>query len=411
MRFLLFFSFLFLIELYVFFGLRNAIPSGWPYKLGLTLNLISIALVLVGFLRVYAVFDNGYSISDLTTNVLMGLTVTIYITKLVFALFLLFGDVVRLFETIGSWIGSLNSGESMEIPSRRKFIAQAGLITAAIPFSAFLFGITKGKYRYKIRRETLVFDHLPSAFDGFKIVQISDIHAGSFDDKIRVMEGIQKIQNEQADIILFTGDLVNNLAKEIEPYMDMFASLKAPFGKFSVLGNHDYGEYVRWNSEYAKQKNLETLKTHHQEMGFRLLNNESVELTKDNQSIQLGGVENWGLPPFPSRGDLETTFSEDSNDFRILMSHDPHHWDQKVLSFQKHVALTLSGHTHGMQMGVEIPGIKWSPVKYRYPRWAGLYEEAGKYLYVNRGFGFIGFPGRVGMWPEITVLELTSAQA
>lgn len=383
---------------------------GWPYKLGMVINLVSIALVLVGFLRVYAVFDNGYSISDFTTNVLMGLTVTIYITKLVFASFLLLGDLVRLIETAGNWVISLSSDDTiMEIPSRRKFIAQAGLVTAAIPFSAFLFGITKGKYHYKIRRETLTYDNLPSAFDGFRILQISDIHAGSFDDSNRVREGIKKIQDENADVILFTGDLVNNLAEEIEPYMGMFSSLSAPHGKFAVLGNHDYGEYVSWPSAKARENNLDTLMNHHSSMGFKLLNNESVQLERNGEHLRLGGVENWGLPPFPSRGDLEKTFPDVQNEFRILMSHDPHHWDKKVLNFDKQVDLTLSGHTHGMQMGVEIPGIKWSPVKYRYPRWAGLYEEAGKYLYVNRGFGFIGFPGRVGMWPEITVLELKSA--
>ncbi|MCZ6694094.1 MAG: metallophosphoesterase, partial [Bacteroidetes bacterium] len=292
-----------------------------------------------------------------------------------------------------------------------KFISQLGLVVAALPFSSFLYGVVKGKYDFRVKNITLSFPDLPPAFDGFKIVQISDIHSGSFDSFSSVKKGVEMVRQQNPDLILFTGDLVNNMAMEIEPYMDLFGSLSARFGKYSVLGNHDYGDYMSWPSQEAKKINLDKLKEYHQIMGYKLLNNTSVRVEKGQDSILLAGVENWGIRPFRQTGDLEQAYRDSQDDeFTILMSHDPSHWDEQVLDFKKHVHLTLSGHTHGMQMGIEIPGIKWSPVKYKYPRWAGLYEDKGQYLYVNRGFGFIGFPGRVGIWPEITTIELKRAQ-
>ena len=214
------------------------------------------------------------------------------------------------------------------------------------------------------------------------------------------------IKEQKADLVLFTGDLVNSRANEIEPYIDLFKSIEASSGKFSVLGNHDYG-YFNGNEE-EKTANMQLLERHHEAMGFNLMNNSSVVLKRDGESIRLAGVENWGKAEyFPKRGDLDKAFADsDENEFTILMSHDPSHWKEKILNFKKHVHLTLSGHTHGMQMGVEIPGFKWSPSKWLYPQWAGLYEEGDKKIYVNRGFGFLGFPGRVGILPEITVIEL-----
>jgi uncharacterized protein len=256
----------------------------------------------------------------------------------------------------------------------------------------------------------LAFADLPEAFHGMKLVQISDIHSGSFDDKEAVARGVAMIQAENPDLLVFTGDLVNNLASEIEPYKDLFGSLSAPLGKFAVLGNHDYGDYVQWDSPAAKAANVEAVKQHNTEMGFQMLNNDSLQLTRDGQTIRLAGVENWGKPPFPQHGDLNRALQGVApEEFTVLLSHDPTHWDMQVRDHAKHVHLTLSGHTHGFQMGIEIPGIKWSPVQWRYKQWAGAYEEGGQYLYVNRGFGYIGFPGRVGIWPEITVIELVRA--
>ena len=271
-----------------------------------------------------------------------------------------------------------------------------------------LYGITKGKYDFRVNKVKLAFDHLPNAFEGFKIVQISDIHSGSFDSKEAIVEGIKIVNQQGADLVLFTGDLVNNDSREILPFITDFNALKAPYGVYSVLGNHDYGDYKKWNSVQDKQENMELLFQYQKEMGFQLLNNENAMITKGDDVIGIYGVENWGNPPFPQNGDLDKALSggEDVG-FKILLSHDPTHWDKKVTTHPVHIDLTLSGHTHGMQFGVESPGFKWSPIKYIYPQWAGLYAKDNQHLYVNRGFGFLGFPGRVGIWPEITLIELT----
>ncbi len=301
----------------------------------------------------------------------------------------------------------LPSKERLNRPGRRGFIRTTGLVVAGIPFASMLYGITKGKYNFKLNRLTLRFDNLPEAFEGFKIVQVSDIHSGSFDDPQAIKDGIDIINQQEADVILFTGDLVNNDSREVLPFIQDFKKLEAAHGVYSVLGNHDYGDYKKWDSEAAKQENMELLYDYQKEMNFTLLNNESSVITKGGDSIGIYGVENWGNPPFPQRGNLDKALSTNASEkFKILMSHDPTHWNKKVIDHPTHFDLTLSGHTHGMQFGVEIPGFKWSPIKYIYPQWAGLYERKKQLLYVNRGFGFLGFPGRVGIWPEITLIEL-----
>jgi predicted MPP superfamily phosphohydrolase len=254
----------------------------------------------------------------------------------------------------------------------------------------------------------LHFEDLPDAFDGYKLTQISDVHSGSFDNIDKVEYAIDLINEQQSDIILFTGDMVNNKAIEMEPYRDIFKKLKAKDGLYSVLGNHDYGDYVKWDSEEEKKQNLKDLKAIQKDIGFDLLLNENRFIDKDGQRIALVGVENWGKGGFKKAGDLKKASNLiDKDDFKILMSHDPSHWDAKVVNDDYHYHLTLSGHTHGMQFGIEIPGwFKWSPVKWRYKRWAGIYKELDQYINVNRGFGYLAFPGRVGIWPEITVIEL-----
>jgi predicted MPP superfamily phosphohydrolase len=253
------------------------------------------------------------------------------------------------------------------------------------------------------------FKDLPSAFDGFTITQLSDIHSGSFRDPEAVRRGVELVNAQRSDLFVFTGDLVNSLAAEFEPWISVFRQIEAPFGTYSILGNHDYGDYHQWDDEQDKQRNFEALKAHHATVGFRLLLDEHVTLEKDGEQIALLGVENWGLG-FGQRGDLQKALKGlPAESFKVLLSHDPTHWDHQVKADPNPIQLTLSGHTHGMQVGVEIPGFRWSPVKYRYPKWAGLYEEAGRYLYINRGFGYLGFHGRVGIWPEITVLELRRA--
>nr|WP_245405096.1 metallophosphoesterase [Algoriphagus sp. AGSA1] len=334
----------------------------------------------------------------------------------------MFGEDILRFLT-GIFYSVAGSQEGDFLPDRRKFVSQAALALSAIPFLGILHGVLVGKYRYRVINHTLEFDDLPAEFDGFTITQISDIHSGSFDNKKKLEYGIELINQQKSDIILFTGDLVNNQAEEMEPWIDTFKKLKAPMGKYSILGNHDYGDYVSWPSKEAKEANMQRLYEIQEELGFRLLRNESVKLQKlalsgvegpatngvegDVASIDLIGVENWGKG-FGQYGDLKKAAANLSDkSFKILMSHDPSHFDEQVKNFPQLIHLTLSGHTHGMQFGIEIPGfIKWSPASLRYPKWAGLYEELGRYLHVNRGFGFLAFPGRVGIWPEITVLKL-----
>lgn len=280
--------------------------------------------------------------------------------------------------------------------------------TAMLVFSmlTFVYGMVRGKYAYRVIRHKLEFDDLPAAFDGFTITQISDVHAGSFNNRKAVKRGIEMINKQQSDLFVFTGDLVNNKASEILPWVDLFSTIRAPYGQFSVLGNHDYGDYVKWESEDNKRANLNQLKALHKQMGYRLLLDEHVVISKNGERIILAGVENWGLG-FGQRGDLQKALrGVNSADFKILLSHDPTHWESEIKNSASKIHLTLAGHTHGMQFGLEAFGIKWSPVKYRYAHWAGIKEKNGRYLNINRGFGFLGFSGRVGIWPEITVIEL-----
>lgn len=297
-------------------------------------------------------------------------------------------------------------------PTRRKFVQTSGVVLAGLPFASFLYGITIGKYNYQIRKIQVPIADLPSAFHGFKIAQISDIHTGSFDSKEDVLRGVEMVNETQADVITFTGDLVNSRTIEVEPFLDILSKLESPNGVLSIKGNHDYGLYYQWPKQKDFEEDQRLLDQYHKELGFDLLKNENRIFTRGEEKLAILGVENWGLPPFPQVGDLDLALKgTESITTKILLSHDPSHWDEKVLSHQQHIPLTLSGHTHGMQFGVDLSWIKWSPVKYRYPRWAGLYEEQDQFLYVNRGFGFIGFPGRVGIMPEITLLELVPKMA
>ncbi|MGJ1267571.1 metallophosphoesterase [Sphingobacterium spiritivorum] len=316
----------------------------------------------------------------------------IFIPKLFSFPILLAEDIVRLLRGF---------------PARSLYVSEATLALAVIMILIILFGLTRGKHFYRVRKETLYFPDLPEVFDGFTITQLSDIHSGSLNDIKGVQKGIDLANAQNSDLLLFTGDLVNNMATEMEPWIPYFTKLKAPYGQYSVLGNHDYGDYIRWDNKEAKEANLNRLKEVHAETGFRLLLNEAVIINKQGQSIALVGVENWGKGGFHQYGDLKEATAHIPDDaFKILMSHDPSHWDEVTVDHNQHVHLTLAGHTHGMQFGIELFGFKWSPIQYFYKQWAGLYQRDGKYLYVNRGFGYHGLKGRVGVWPEITVLTL-----
>ena len=334
----------------------------------------------------------------------MGLLLTVSIPKLAVIL-ILFGE--DMYRGVFKLISAIASGETKPLAGRRKFISQIALGLAAIPFVSFIYGIVQGKYNYKVLKYQLTFKDLPAAFDGFTITQISDIHSGSFTNKEKIQYGVDLINQQKSDIMLFTGDIVNNKADEMDNWMDVFDKLEAKEGKYSILGNHDYGDYMDWDNPQDKKDNFQKVKDIHQKIGFDLLLDEHRYLEKNGQKIALLGVENWGKG-FNQAGDLQRAAAGvRQEDFKILMSHDPSHWEEKVKKDPFNYQLTLSGHTHGLQMGIEIPGwFKWSPSKYVYKQWAGLYEEAGRFINVNRGFGYHAFPGRVGIWPEITVIEL-----
>ena len=335
-----------------------------------------------------------YAVAGLLTWLIICLFVTLP---------LLLEDITRLIKAIFR-----KPTNAPRIPSRRKFVSTLGWGLAAIPFASILYSIFKGKYNYKVWKYTLYFDNLPKAFDGYRITQISDIHCGSFDNYEKIRYGVELINSQKSDVILFTGDLVNNLANEVHNWKSLFATLQAPDGVFSIMGNHDYGDYSSWETTEAKQQNLEHLFQLQKQMGWQLLLNEHCYLEHNGEKIALIGVENWGHGRFSKYGDLNKAMEGvNTEDFKILMSHDPTHWQEVVLPENKDIQLTLSGHTHGMQCGIEIPGwLKWSPSQYIYKYWGGMYEEGGKYLNVNRGFGYHAFPGRLGVWPEITVIEL-----
>lgn len=292
------------------------------------------------------------------------------------------------------------------MPDRSRVVSQVGMMLAALPMIALVYGVARGRHDYRVHRHTIWFDDLPEAFDGFRITQISDVHAGSLRNRKAVERAIDLIRAEKSDLFVFTGDLVNNRADEIEPWIESFSRIQALHGKYAVLGNHDYGDYVIWSSAGAKNANLERLAAHHAAMGHRLLMNENVRIEKDGASITLIGIENWGHG-FSQYGNLQKALEGvDNGSFKVLLSHDPSHWAAEVRNHNQHIHLTLAGHTHGMQFGIEIGRMRWSPVKYRYSHWAGLAGADDRYLHINRGFGVLAFEGRFGIWPEITVIEL-----
>ncbi len=401
--------FFILMDVYVYFALRKSINKSKYQKIYKYLYFFSVFIAYVGLYFLYTRFTQKPLEAAFIPNLFIGYFFSFFVFKLFFIVFILFEDFIRIFEILLSTLRNLfsNKAKKIEAPGRRKFIRHSGLIVAGIPFTSMIYGVLKGRYDFKVTRLKLSFKNLPKSFDGLKIIQISDIHTGSFDSKEAINRGIDLINEQNPDVILFTGDLVNDDSREVVPFIDDFKRLQSRYGVYSTLGNHDYGDYKHWNSKKEKKENMDLMYDFHKKMNFQLLNNENAILTKNEESIGIYGVENWGNPPFPQRGDLDKALNgAEDMPFKILMSHDPTHFTKKIVPHSTHFDLTLSGHTHGMQFGIDIPGFKWSPIKYIYPQWAGLYEEAKQYLYVNRGFGFLGYPGRAGIRPEITVIEL-----
>lgn len=402
MRWIFFILFFGVLEWYAFQAIKASTNQRIWWWLYLSIATFLLINLFIGLLQ----FDRSRGFSTYETYC-FGLFFAMAVFQLMVGGMLLLEDLIRGMKGLINIVSQTTTSDNLYLPKRRAFISQLAIALGMIPSGAIIYGMLKGKYNYQVLRYTLTYDDLPQSFDGYQITQISDIHSGSFDNAEKVQYGIDLINQQESDIILFTGDLVNNIAKEMRPWQNQFSTLSARHGVFSVLGNHDYGDYYQWPSEQDKVDNMNQLSTLQKEMGWTLLRNEHHFIQRGKERLVLLGVENWGTG-FKRAGDLEKTLENvEEKDFKILMSHDPSHWEAQILPHAFPIHLTLSGHTHGMQFGIEIPGwIKWSPVKWRYKQWAGVYEQGQQKINVNRGFGFLAYPGRFGMWPEISVITL-----
>lgn len=385
----------------------------FPPRTGARMSNVLIGYVIFDVL-LYGVFfsyrffgaNGGHKMFYTVTSSILALML---ITKIVVFLFLFIGDIFRLLGYLISMISASSSNSKTEAGmTRSSFLAKIALATAAIPVFSLIYGVVINAYNYQFRKVTIKFPNLPDAFDGFRFIQLSDIHSGSFNRTEPLIHAVESINKMDADIILFTGDLVNNVADEMLPYKEIFSKLRAKHGVLSTTGNHDYGDYSQWESAEAKKDNFERFMKTHAEMGWKLLMNQNHILERNGQQIAIIGIENWGHAlHFPKYGKLDEAHKGTENiPFKILMSHDPSHWDAQVRTEYPDIDLTLAGHTHGFQFGIENKYIKWSPSEWVYKQWAGLYQEGKQYIYVNRGFGFLGYPGRVGILPEITEITL-----
>lgn len=409
---LLFFGILFLlIDIYVFQAVLNVSKNWSPLWKAVARYGFWVPTVLSFAALAWWAFADPYKISAGMRNWIVTGLVGIYFSKLFAVIFLLIDDLQRLVR----WVAKqFTKGPSDGIPgeaiTRSEFLSKTALLAAAIPFGTMAYGIISGAHDYRVRRVTLKLPNLPKQFDGMKIGQLSDIHTGSFFNKTAVKGGVEMMLNEKPDMVLFTGDLVNNETSEVMEYIDVFNKLRAPLGVYSVTGNHDYGDYKSWSTPAAKQQNFADLIEAHKLLGFDLLRNEHRFIELNGEKIAILGIENWGAGRFSKYGKLDLAHAgTDEAAVKVLLSHDPSHWDAQVRKEYKDIDLMLSGHTHGFQFGVEIGDFKWSPSQYAYKQWAGLYSEDNQHLYVNRGFGYLGYPGRIGMPPELTIIELKQA--
>ena len=397
---------LILIDFYIYHVLR-ILTQGASNGTRTTVGLIYWALCImsIGSFLLFPYITNPYF-----KQYIFSIGIGWVLTQVFMVLFFLMDDLRRgAFWTMGqaaSIAGAKFMNTEKGIP-RSTFLSWLGVGLSSTLFFSLLYGFGN-KYNYKLVKKKISLYGLPLAFKGFKIIHISDIHSGSLKDKAAVLKGIELIEKQNADIVLFTGDLVNDRATEMQDWMDVFNKIKAPNGVYSTLGNHDYGDYVKWDTVEEKKQNLEALKQVHHDLGWRLLMNENISIEKNGEKIKIVGIENWGAKArFPKYGKMDLAMQGVSKeDVAILLSHDPSHWEAEVIPKYSSVQLTLSGHTHGMQFGLENPYFKWSPVQWVYKQWAGIYDNKDQQLYVNRGFGFLGYPGRVGILPEITLIEL-----
>lgn len=401
---------LFFADLYVFQAVR-VVSSDLSAAARRTIYGLFWGLTILSMLGVLLVnFADLSAWKGLRTYIILGIFINV-MSKLFALIFLMISDLIRGIQWLGNLIFSSPAPinpEGKAIP-RSEFLSKMALVAGAVPALTMSYGILSGAHDYRVRRKTVYFPNLPKEFDGIRIGQLSDIHSGSFFNKVAVQGGVEMLMQEKPDLVFFTGDLVNNEASEVKEYVPVFEKVRAPLGVYSTLGNHDYGDYKAWASETAKRQNLAELKTAHKEMGWRLLMNENLPVKVDGAEIGILGIENWGAR-FAKYGRMDRAYAGASEyPFKILLSHDPSHWDAQVRPQYGDIDLMLAGHTHGFQFGIEVGGFKWSPSQYVYKQWAGLYQEGHQYLYVNRGFGYLGYPGRIGILPEVTILELKRA--
>ena len=406
MRWIISILFFLIFQWYSYQAIKTFTSNRW-----LLFAYFLFVIMVVGNLLFYTVVLERSTSNEPRLMYAIGFFISLFVFQILVTIFLLGEDIFRIPQGIYAYFSKMPD-QVQFLPQRRKLISQIAIGLAAIPFASLLYGMFRGKYNFKVLSYKLEYDDLPEAFEGFKIAQISDIHSGSFDNPKKVQYGVDLVNAQDADVVFFTGDLVNNRAEEILPWIQTFKKINAKHGVYSILGNHDYGDYSPWESPEAKKKNMEDLKKAQKKMGWDLLLNESRFIEKQGQRIAILGVENWGSGGFKKAGDLNKALSNvAAEDFKILMSHDPSHWEAEVIPHPFNIHLTLSGHTHGMQFGIEIPGwIKWSPIKWRYKQWAGIYEKLNQRLNVNRGFGYLAYPGRVGIWPEVTVITLNRSK-
>lgn len=396
-----------IIDIYVFRGFKNIFPGNKKlYYLYIAISTFTYAILLSYIIA-------GKESLYLSNKIfVLGVAQAIILTKIFLLPFILITDLISIFDWLIDYIKS-KPKEGIRNAGRFQFISQLGLVVGGTFFGSLMYGMIKGAYRLTKKRVTIKVAGLPVELNGFKIVQISDAHLGSFASTQPIQNAVNAINEEGADLFVFTGDLVNDVAKEAEPYIDILKNIQTKYGKYTILGNHDYGMYVDWPSESAKQQNLLDLLEHQKNMGWKMLVNENDTIDVNGKKLSIIGVEYWGRSArWGQFGDIDKALLNlPPTDFKLLLTHDPTHWDLVISQNSKYqdLPLALSGHTHGFQFGVEIPGLKWSPSKYIYPHWAGLYSQKDQNLYVNRGLGFLGFPGRVGIYPEITIITLESA--
>lgn len=402
---------LILMDLYVYQAVKLIIQHySMTWRRIIQYGYWFITIFSISALLVYN-FVNPDLLNRVFRNFLLVWMFIHFVSKLFAILFMLVDDLIRLIKWMVYKTAVLTKQEKVisagKVISRSEFLTKTAIVAGTIPAVTMGFGIISGAYNYQVRKKTIYLPHLPASFDGMKIGQLSDIHSGSFYQKVPVQGGISMFLEEKPDIVFFTGDLVNSDSSEVKDYINVFNRVKAPLGVFSVLGNHDYGDYKQWPSTQAKKQNLQNLYAAHREMGWDLLLNENRTIRINGEAIGVIGVENWGKGRFQKYGNLSKAYQgTEELPVKLLLSHDPSHWDAQVRTGFQDIDVTFSGHTHGFQFGLEIGDFKWSPSQYIYEQWAGLYRKQDQYIYVNRGFGFLGFPGRIGIWPEITVIEL-----